>query len=117
MFLVQINYVEATLLNMDSKDTGDYHVTFLSRRPHDSKLCDDTARWWPLLHESKNNKINVLFMVLGCCLVQNVNLILEKYYVDSSCYLHGPFNFDSRSDIIIVKQFIALAQWKNLLPV
>ena len=42
------NYVETTLLNKDSKNTGDYHVTFLSPYPHDSHFCDGTARLWPL---------------------------------------------------------------------
>ena len=30
-FLVQINHVETTFFNMNSKRTGDYHVTFISR--------------------------------------------------------------------------------------
>ena len=47
-FLVHINHAETTTLNMNSKTTGDYHVTFMSRHPDDVKLCDDKAHWWPL---------------------------------------------------------------------
>ena len=54
-FLVQINHAETLTLEMDSKTTGDYHVTFLSRHPDDGKLCDDKARWWPLWYEHANN--------------------------------------------------------------
>ena len=35
---------------MGSLRTGDYHVTFLSKRPADKHLCDDKARWWPEWH-------------------------------------------------------------------
>ena len=34
---------------------------------------------------------------------------------DLSCYIHGLFNFDSRSDIISANQFIALNHWEFLL--
>ena len=43
-FLVQINHIETAFLNMDSKSTGNYHITFISRNPNDSDLCDDKAR-------------------------------------------------------------------------
>ena len=33
------------------------------------------------------------------------------HLTDSSYYIHGPFNFDSRSDIIKAKQYIALSHW------
>ena len=36
---------------MNPLTTGDYHVTFLSRHPDDSHLCDDVARWWPEWYE------------------------------------------------------------------
>ena len=58
-FLIQINHIETELLNMDSKSTGDYHVTFISRHPNDNDLCDETVRWWPLWYEYKNDKNNV----------------------------------------------------------
>ena len=44
-FLIQINHIETELLNMDSKSTGNYHVTFISRHPKNNDLCDDEARW------------------------------------------------------------------------
>ena len=34
---------------------------------------------------------------------------------DSSCYIHGPFNFDSISDVISAKQFVPLRHWEFLL--
>ena len=37
------------------------------------------------------------------------------HLTDSSCYIHGPFNFDSHSDIIKPKQYIALSHWEFLL--
>ena len=58
-FLVQINHIETEILNMDSKRTGNYHVTFLSRYPNDNNICDDNARWMPLWHEYKNDKNGV----------------------------------------------------------
>ena len=39
------------LLNLDSQNTDDYHVTFISRQRDDSHLCNDTARWCPLWSE------------------------------------------------------------------
>ena len=40
-FLVQVSHIETEILNMDSKQTGDYHVTFISRHPNDTNLCDE----------------------------------------------------------------------------
>ena len=37
------------------------------------------------------------------------------HLTDSSCFLHGPFNFDSRSDVISANQFVALHHWEYLL--
>ena len=45
---------------MDSKSIGDYHVTFISKHPKDNDLCDDKTCWWPLRHEYKNDKNDVL---------------------------------------------------------
>ena len=39
-FLVHINHIKTTLLNMNSKRKGDYHVTFISRHPKDSYRYD-----------------------------------------------------------------------------
>ena len=43
-FLVQINHAEATLLDLDSRNTGDYYFAFISRHLDDSHLYDDTTR-------------------------------------------------------------------------
>ena len=32
-----------------------------------------------------------------------------------ACFIHGPFNFDSHSDVISAKQFAALRHWEFLL--
>ena len=37
------------------------------------------------------------------------------HLTDSSFFLHGPFNFDSHTDIVSAKQFIALHHWEFLL--
>ena len=37
------------------------------------------------------------------------------HLTDSSCYLHGPFNFDAHSNVIIAKQYIALTHWEYIL--
>ena len=37
------------------------------------------------------------------------------HLTDASWFIHCPFNFDSRSDIISAQQFIALIHWKVLL--
>ena len=74
------------------------------------------ARWRPLWHEYKNDRNNVHIygsrLLFGMKRKPDPNTyILWKYYVyltDSSCYLHGPFNFDSHSDVITVKQHISL---------
>jgi len=39
------------------------------------------------------------------------------HLTDSSCYLHGPFNFDSNSDVITTKQHIVLTHWEFLLTI
>ena len=39
------------------------------------------------------------------------------YLIDPSCYSHGPFNFDSQSDIITTKQHVAFTHWEYPLPV
>ena len=44
---------------MNSNRTVDYHLTFISRHSKDSNIYNDTARWWHLWHEYKNDKNNV----------------------------------------------------------
>ena len=115
-FLVQINHIETKLLNMDSKSTGDYHVTFISRHPKDNDLCDDKARWWPLCHEYKNDTNNVPIYGARMLFGPKRKPDSTKYILwtdsvpltDPSCYLFGPFNFDSHSNVITTNQHVAL---------
>ena len=39
------------------------------------------------------------------------------YLTDTSCYLHGPFNFETHSDIISAKQHVALIHWEYPLTI
>ena len=36
------------------------------------------------------------------------------HLTDPSCFLHGPFNFDSHSDVITPNQQVALTHWEYL---
>ena len=45
-FLVQIDHVESTILNMQPDTTCDYHVAILERHPDNKHLCDDKTRLW-----------------------------------------------------------------------
>ena len=93
---------------------GNYHVTFLSRHPANKHLCDDFTRWWHERHDYYLDDSNI--QVYGTCMLFNPrrNLDLTKYILwtdsvhltDTSCFLRGPFNFDSQSDIIFANQFI-----------
>ena len=122
-FLVQINHVDTANLKMDSLTSGDYHVTFLARHPDDNHLCDGVARWWPEWHEYKLNDDNIPVYGSRMLFKPNRKPNLSKFMLwtdsihlsDSSCYIHGPFSFDSRSDVISAKQFVALRHWEFLL--
>ena len=37
------------------------------------------------------------------------------HLTDSSCFIHGPFTFDSHTDIMSAKKIIALQHWEFLL--
>ena len=112
-------------MNLDSKHIGDYHAIFISRYPDDGHLCDDTARWFPLWHEYKNDKNNVPLYGTSMLFGPKRKPDLSKYILwtdsvhltDSSCYLHDPFNFDSHFDVITAKQHIALTHWEFLLTI
>ena len=96
---------------MNSKRTGDYNVTFISRHPNDNSLCDDKARWWPLLREYKNDKNDITIygahMLFGPKHKPDSNKHIlwtdSIYLTDPSSYLHGPLNFDLHSDVITAK--------------
>ena len=98
-------------------------LLLISRHSDDNHLCDDVARWWPEWHKYSLNDDNISFY--GSCMLfkPNKRPDLTKYMLwtdsiyltDSSCFIHGPFNFDSRANVISAKQFVALRHWKNLL--
>ena len=86
----------------------DYHVTFSSRHPSENNLCDDEARWWPLLYECVLDKDDLLVNGARILLGPNQKPDLKKFILwtdsihltDSSCFFHGPFNFDTRSYVV-----------------
>ena len=90
-----------------------------------SYLCDDMTRWCPLWCEYKNDRNNVpiygVRMLFGPKRKPDPNKYILRtdsvHLTDISCYLHGPFNFDSHSDIITAKQHFALTHWEYLLIV
>ena len=108
---------------MNPRKTGDYHVTFLSRHTSGLHLCDDNSRWWPLWYEYVLDKDNIPVYESRILLGPNRKPNLKKYIlwidsvqlIDSSCYIHGSFNFDSRSDIIKPNQHIKLCHWEFFL--
>ena len=115
-FHVQINHAETALFDLDSQNTCDYHVIFISQHQDDSHLCDNTARWWPLWCEYKNDENN--FSLYGTRILfgpkrkHNPSKYIlwtdSVHLTDCSCCLNCPFNFDSHSDVIIAKQNIVL---------
>ena len=96
---------------------------FLSRHPFDNRLCDDTSRWWPLQYEYVLDTNNIPGYGARILLGPNRKPNTKKYILwttsvplsDLSCYIHEPFNFDSRSDIIKPNQYIVLRNWVFLL--
>ena len=101
---------------MDSKSIGDYRHTFILRHAKDNDLCDDKDRWWPLCHEYKNNTNNVPIYGARMLFGPKRKPDSTKYILwtdsvpltDPSCYLFGPFNFDSHSNVITTNQHVAL---------
>ena len=110
---------------MNSKRTDDYHITLTLQYPNDNNLCDDKARWWLLWYEYKKNKNDVPIysarMLCGPKRKPDSNKYILRtdsiHLTDPSYYLHGPFNFDSHSDVITAKQHVALTQWEYFLTV
>ena len=98
-FLVQINHAETALLNMNSKRTDGYHVTFISRYPKDRYLCDNMGRWWLLWHKYQNDKNNVPIYGARMLFGKERKPNPDKYvlWIDSVrltdffYYLYGPF--------------------------
>ena len=89
----------------------------LSRHPSDNHLFDDNIRWWLLWHEYVLDKRNIPVYCARWLLGPNQISNIKKYLLwtnfvhltNSSCYIHGPFNFAFRSDIINPNQCIALS--------
>ena len=110
---------------MSSKIIDDYHATFIWPHSKDNNPCDDKARWWPLWHKYKNDKndVHIYFarMFFGPKRKPDSNKYIHwtdsVHLTDPSCYLHGPFNFDSHSDVITAKQHVALTHWEYLLTI
>ena len=80
---------------------------------------------YALWHEYKNDRNN--FPIYGDRLLFDPKrkpdpnkYILRTdsvHLTDISCYLHGPFNFDSHSDIITAKQHVASTHWEYHLTI
>ena len=119
-FLVQINMDETCKLDMEPPTTGDYHVTFLSCHPSDNHLCDDISPWWPLWYEYVLDTNNIPVYGVIILLEFNRKPDIKKcilwtdsvHLSDPSYYIHGLFNFESRSNIIKPNQCIALRDWE-----
>ena len=125
MLMFSSNHIETELMNVDSKSTGDYHVMFISRHPKDNDFCDDKTRWWPLWHEYKNDKNDVPIYGARMLFGPKRKLDSTKYnlWTDSvlltepSCYLLGPFNFGSYSDVVTTNQHVVLTYCEYLINV
>ena len=97
-YLVQGNHHETEILKMNSLLTGDYHVTFLSRHP-----TDNGSLWWFDWHEYYLDESNIPVYDARMLFSPRRKPDLTKYILwtdsvhltDTSCFLHGPFNFDS----------------------
>ena len=44
-----------------------------------------------------------------------IHWIDSVHLIDTSCFIHGSFNFDSRSDVIKSKQYVALSHWEFII--
>ena len=100
--------------------TWDYHVTFLSHHLADKYHCDDTNHFRPEWYEYYLNDVNIPVYGARILLDPKRKPDLAKYMLwsesvhltDPSCLIHEPFNFDSHSDIISVKHYIAFHHWE-----
>ena len=75
------------------------------------------------LHDNGLSGMNIIYMIRIFLYMASVSYLilngrkLTKYTLwtnsvhltDSYCFIHGPFNFDSLSDIVSAKQFIVLS--------
>ena len=108
---------------MESQLTDDYHITFFSFCPSNNHLCDDNARWWPLVYEyvmdKKNIPVHGSRILFGpICKPNDKKYILwidSIRLTHSSCYICEPFNFNHRSRIIKSKHYIDISYREFLL--
>ena len=109
-------------MDLDSQNTDDYHVVFISRRLDVSNICGDTTRWWPLWYEYKNDETNIPFCGVRILFDLKRKPDPSKYIIltdsvhktDASYYLHGPLNFNLYSDVLITKQNISITHWEYI---
>ena len=66
---------------MNSRTTGNYHVTFVSRHTSDNHLCDDTSYWWPLWYEYVIDKNDIPVYRSRIVLGPNRKLNIKKYII------------------------------------
>ena len=107
---------------MDSLYTWDYHINFFSWYPANKYVYCDVVSWWPEWHGYylDNKNISVYGARKLFIFSPKGNPDLTKYTLwtnsvrvtDPSCFIHGPFNFDSQSDIISANQYIILRDWE-----
>ena len=64
-YLVKVYVDEIEKLNKESRTTGDYYVTLLSRHPLDNNLCHVNAKWWQLWYEYTMHKKYVMYIQLN----------------------------------------------------
>ena len=90
--------------------TGDYHLEFFSRHPDGSHLCNYVTRWWLECHEYRLDDQNLSVyggrILSGPKRKPNLKKCIlwtgSVHLIDSSCYIHGPFNIESRSNIALL---------------
>ena len=118
-FLVKIELDLTYSLDLQPETTGHYLVAFLARHPRDKQLTDDFARWWPEWHEYTIGADNipdfgqrVLFHPLRKPNLSKFRLWTDTVPLsDPNCYLQGPFDFESRNDVLNPCNYVARDQW------
>ena len=108
---------------MEPETTGNYHANFLARHLDNKHLCDDKARWRLEWHKYKLDSNNVPVygdrMFFSPKLKPNPKKYMlwsdSIYLIDSMCFIHEPFKYDTHADTIQPKQYVALTHWEFLL--
>ena len=99
-------------------------LCFLSNHHSNNHLCYDNSRWWVLWYEYVLDK-NIIpvygaRILLGPNWKPNTNIYIFwidiVHVSDPSCYIQGPFYFDSRSDSIKLNQYnVVIGKFFSLL--